>query len=307
MTRAHEQLIVERARSQRGLVTATDLSRVTGLPDEARRRMRTGRWQQVLPGVLAPATSEVTPELVAAAAMLWAPVALLSHHAAARSQGIWVPEPDRLRVTVPFSNPRRSVPGLEVVRTRVFPERYHSDGFLRWTPPARTVVDLGMCLTRRQLEAVLLSAVRAGSTSAADVEAVAALLPGRAGLADVRAVTALWSPERESFLEDLLHGDVAAVTDAGISRQHVVHDATGIVVARLDVALVGLRLGFEADGLHFHSTDEQIARDQARDRRLLRYGWQTIRFREDVLQHRALVRSEIRALVLRRTRDLRAA
>ncbi|HUR50727.1 MAG TPA: hypothetical protein VMZ11_01250 [Mycobacteriales bacterium] len=307
MTRAHELSVNELVRGQRGLVTVADLARVTGRADEARRRMRTGRWQRVLPGVLAPATSEVTPELLAAAAMLWEPAALLSHHAAAQRQGIWVPEMDRLRVTVPFRNPRRSVAGVEVFRTRVFPERFPTDGFLRWTPPARTLVDLGMCLSRRQLEAVLVGAVRAGRTSAAEVEAVAASMPGRAGLAVVRAVTALWTPQRESLLEDRLHGAVASATDEVVTRQHEVRDVAGDLVARLDVAVVALRLGFEADGLCFHSTDEQIAADQARDRRLLRYGWQTVRFREDALRNPAAVRAEVASLVRRRRQDQRAA
>lgn len=306
MTRAQEVSIAARARSQRGLVTAVDLAEVTGRPDELRRRLRTGRWQRVLPGVLASSTLEITHEVLAAAAMLWEPSALLSHHQAAAALGIWVPDPDRVHVTVPFSSKRRSTGQLEVVRTRAFPERCRTDGFLRLTPPARTVVDLGMCLTRRQLEAVLLSAVRIGATSAEAVLKEAQRLPGRAGLADVRAVTELWSPERESLLEDLLHADIAAVSEEPPVRQHEVVDPSGAVVARIDVAIVQLRLAFEADGLLHHSTDEQIARDQARDRRLLRYGWQTVRFREDALRARGSTRAEVSALLRRRRQDLRA-
>lgn len=307
MSRDHERTLSALALRQHGLLTATDLSRVTGRPDELRRRLRGGAWQEVLPGVVAPAAVEPNRALVASAAMLWAPTGQLSHHEAAAREGIWVPEGEHLRLTVPFASTRRSVKGLEVVRTRHLPRTFGTDGFHRWTPPARTVVDLGMVLTRRQLEAVLLSAIRRGATTAAQVDAVAATLSGRAGLADVRAVTDLWSPERESFLEDLLHGDLRATVPDEVVRQHRILDAQGNVVARTDAAIVALKLAFEADGLAFHSTDEQIAADQRRDRALLALGWLTVRFREDALANRFLVRREIAAVVARRRHDLRVA
>jgi very-short-patch-repair endonuclease len=307
MSRVEERALVQIARRQGGLLTPGDLIRITGRNDEARRRVRSGRWQVVLPGVLAPATLELNKALVASAALLWEPTSLLSHHEAASREGIWVPDPEHLRVTVPFTSKKRSVKNLEVVRTRVMPSHMRTDGFHRWTPVDRTVVDLGMVLTRKQLEAVLLSAIRLRKTSAAHVDRVADQLPGRAGLADVRAVTRLWLPERESLLEDVLHGDLLAAIPDEVSRQHTVTDAAGRLIARIDAALVNLRLAFEADGLFFHSTDEQIAADQARDRRLLGLGWQTVRFREDALTERSAVRREIAEIVARRRHDLRAA
>lgn len=307
MSREHERALVALARAQHGLLTAADLTRVVGRTDEYRRRRRSAAWQQVLPGVLASATVDVTRQVVASAAMLWEPSGLLSHHEAALREGIWVPDGDTLKLTVPYACTKRSVERLEVIRTRHPPRAFRTDGFHRWTPAARTIVDLGMVLTQRQLEAALLSAVRRRATTASDVEAQAATLPGRAGLADVRAVTALWNPERESLLEDLLHGDLRAAVPDEVVRQHRVVDTRGRVIARVDAAIVKLRLAFEADGLAFHSTDEQLAADQRRDRALLRHGWLTVRFREDALADRAGVRREITALVERRRHDLRAA
>lgn len=306
MSRAQDRELVTIAHRQRGLLLPQDLTSVTGRPDEWRRRLRSGLWQQVLPRVLAAATADVTDELRASAAMLWEPRALLSHHEAAAREGIWVPDRERLRVTVPFSSKKRSLAELEVIRSRVMPSTFQTDGFHRWTPAPRTVVDLAMVLTRKQLEAVLLSAVRHHKATAAEVEATADQLSGRAGLGDLRRVTALWSPERESFLEDLLFEDVRSQCHEAVTRQAQVRDRSG-QLNRIDVAVVSLRLAFEADGLAFHSTDQQIAADHRRDRRLMVLGWLTVRFREDALADRRAAREEVRALIDRRRRDLRAA
>jgi very-short-patch-repair endonuclease len=132
-------------------------------------------------------------------------------------------------------------------------------------------------------------------------------LRGRKGVAKARAVAALWSPERESLLEDQLFADVVSVVGSGVVRQLEVPGRAGSVQARLDVAVPELRLAFEADGLHFHSTDAQIAADQQRDRLLLALGWLVVRFREGALDNTLGVRREISAVVERRRRDLRAA
>ena len=307
MAAGQERALVALARTQRGHLTSADLHRITGRPDELRRRVRSGLWQEVVPGVVVSASIAVTDEVRESACMLWEPRSLLSHYNAARRNGIWAPDTDRVWLSTEFLSKRRSRAGIEVMRTRHLPQRFKSDGFHRWTPPARTVVDLAMCLTRRQLEATLLSAIRATGITAADVDTAAAELPGRAGLQLLREVTGLWTPERESLLEDELFGDVSAAVGSGVTRQHQIHDRSGRVAARIDVAVAQLRLAFEADGLLFHSTDLQLANDQKRDRFLLGRGWQTVRFREGALENRAGVRAEIRAIVDRRRRDLGAA
>jgi hypothetical protein len=45
-----------------------------------------------------------------------------------------------------------------------------------------------------------------------------------------------------------------------------------------DFADPAARIDFEVDGLAHHSTPGQMARDRARDRRLLAAGWVTIRY-----------------------------
>lgn len=307
VNRAQRQALLRVAQGQHGLVRHDDVQLIDSGRSALRDLRREGGWQTVLPGVLASATAVITPALMADAAMLWDTDCLLCGTSAAQRDRIWVPDVSGVRVTVPFASSRRSLPGLTVVRTRHFPRRHVSNGFHRWTEPGRTLVDLSQELTPRQLEASLLSAIRLKRTTAAEVDLATEGLNNRAGLAALHRITGLWSPERESLLEDRLYGDVTAVAPSGVSRQLVVSGADGRALARLDVAIEELRLGFEADGLHFHSTDEQIAADQQRDRALMGRGWQVVRFREGVLDHRAPVQADIRAIVAERRRQLHVA
>jgi very-short-patch-repair endonuclease len=305
---ATDRLLVQRARGQSGLLHERDLVALTGRTDALRRRLRSDLWQEVLPGVLAPAVLDVDRGLLEAGSMLWAPAGLLSHYCAARRDGIWVPDDERVWLAVPFEDGHRSRPGVEVIRTRHPVERWETDGFVRWTPAPRTLVDLAQVLDERTLAAVLLSAVRRKKTTAAAVSAAAEPLAGRAGLAMLARVVGLWAPERESLLEDGLFADVVSVADGEVvERQYVVGNRSGVTLGRADVGIPELRLAFEADGLFFHSTDAQIAADQRRDRQFLGTGWQTARFREGALDDRTLVRADVKAIIEVRRRQLRAA
>jgi hypothetical protein len=302
-----ERALATLARGQGGVLHERDLVDATGRSDELRRRLRSGIWQQVLPRVIAPAVTEVDRDLIGAAAMLWAPAGWLSHHDAARREGIWVPDDSRVWVGVPFKDGHRSRPGLEVIRTRHAP-RLRTDGFLRWAAPARTIVDLAQLLDERTLSAVLLSAVRKDKATAFDVAAAAEPLAGRAGLAVLSRVVGLWTPERESLLEDGLYADVSSIAVGyKVERQFVVRSRSGDYLGRADVAIEELRLAFEADGLLFHSSDAQVAADQLRDRRFMGAAWQTARFREAALGDRSIVRRDIAAIIEARRRQLRVA
>lgn len=296
------------ARGQHGLLARADVDTITGSTGAFEDLVAGEAWREVLPGVLAPAGSPSTMALVEAAAMLTDPRCVLSHHSAARRDEIWVPETKIAHVTLPWGADLRTRSDLIVTRTRCEGFTVLTDGFFRWSAPDRTVADLASLLTNAQLEAVLMSAIRREKTTAGAVAAAAVPLLRRPRTRDLLAITARWSPERESLLEDGLHADVcAAVPFFEVSRQHPVLRSDGSVQARLDVAIVDLMLAFEADGLFFHSTDEQIAADQRRDRALMARGWQVVRFREGPLSEHAAVRREVRAVVDQRRRAFRAA
>lgn len=308
MSRAVDKQLVALALAQDGVVSQHDAVRLTQRPDAVRNLVSGGYWQEVLPGVLAPAAVPPTTALLERASQLWAPGSALSHYSAARRDGIWVPDSDSAWITCPWEDPARSRPGLEVFRTRQMPGTLRSADGVTWTPAPRTVVDLASQLTSRQFASVLLSGIRVGKATAVEVEAEAVKLRGRKGVAMVREATALWTPERQSLLEDGLYADACAVVGSRmVTRQHPVYSASGSLLAKLDVAIPELKIGLEADGLVFHSSDEQIAADQQRDRRVLARGWSTTRFREGPIGDRATVQRDIRAIVEQRRRQWGAA
>lgn len=307
MRREITKLLAAKARERGGLLHESDATKIAKRPDALRVLTSSGLWQEVLPRVLAASTFEVTMTLLEDAAVLWDPNAILSHFSAARREGIWVPNDDRAWITAPFSSGSRSRPDVHVTRSRALPEIVNRLGHVRWTQPPRTIADLAGELTRNQLEAVLLSAIRLEKTTAAEVDLAAAPLKRRRGMTVLREVTSLWTPERDSMLEDGLHADVRAVVPSGVTRQHPVYRANGSLLAKLDVAIEELMLGFEADGLLFHSTDAQLAYDQQRDRSVMGRGWQVARFREGTLSHHAQVQRDIREIVEQRRRQLRVA
>lgn len=307
MDRRVTKALMAAARQQHGVLNAADVAAV----DSTRTLdglVRSAIWQEVLPGVVAPAAVEVTRELFESACMRWILPSMLSHESAARRHGFWVPDNPNACLTTLHTDPHRSRAGVQISRTRQYPKLQLRSGLHRYSMADRTIVDLAGRLTRRQLEAVLLSAIRNNATTAEEVRVQAQLLSRRPSVRLVMDVVALWTAERESLLEDRLYGDVCSVVPSHeVERQYVVENRDGSVYARLDVAVPRLRLDFEADGLLFHSTDDQIAADQRRDRGLFTRGWHTERFREGVLDDRAAVRRDIRAIVERRTRDQRAA
>ena len=302
MNRVLNRQLVQAALARGGALPASVAAAITGRATAPAELVASGLWSEVLPDVLAAAPSIPTLELRQSAALAWIPEAALSHFDAARFEGIWVPDSDEVWITATIRVGGRRQPGVRLVRTRQMPSDIRTNGHLRWTPPARTVVDLATHLTRKQLESVLLSAVRRDKATAAEVAAAAAPIARRPGLSVLFEVTGLWTPERQSLLEDGMHRDAVSVIPYGVTRQHEVRQRNGSLLAALDVAVPELRLGFEADGLLFHSTDEQIAADQARDRALMALGWQIVRFREGVLDDHAYVCREIRALYEARMR-----
>lgn len=133
----------------------------------------------------AAAARDVDTNLIESAAMLWVGRSMPSHFSAARREGLWAPDSDVAWLSTNFGSRERSQPGLRVYPSRQLPGAFRSDGFHRWTPEDRTIVDLAGEFPRRHLEAVLLSAIRLGRTTAAQVKATACHLRGRRGVAMV--------------------------------------------------------------------------------------------------------------------------
>lgn len=207
---------------------------------------------------------------------------------------------DRTRVTFP---------GVTLHRTRHLPS---SDRvFVRNIPCtglARTMCDVGATGDRRVVLRALDDCERRGvSLRWLEHTALAAHRPGQRGtrllldLLDERSALAVPG----SWFERLLHECLTSTQLAGMVRQHIIRDASGDFVARVDLALPPIRLGIEGHSRRFHVGRMVEAYDEDRDIRAAKAGWEIVYLGHAATRSARRVRCDIEAIADRRRHDLR--
>lgn len=148
------------------------------------------------------------------------------------------------------------------------------------TTAARTMTDLGSCLSLPQLEAAINAADRLDLISPPDLRRLIEMRKGRPGVAALRAVL-----DRHTF----------ALTDSDLERRFLpIARRAGLPLPETGVRLNGFKVDFlwrelglivETDGLRYHRTPEQQARDRRRDRAHAAAGLTTLRFTHAEVAH----------------------
>lgn len=246
------------------------------------RALAAEQWHRVLRGTYA--RGPQVPDLrvrAAAAARLLPERAVVADRCLLWLLGVDVlpPGPPVLEVVVP-----RDAVGVRRtgVRSRVAALPAHDvvrlgpEG-LRCLRPVRAVADLARSLPLGEAVVVADAAWHAGLC---DAQALRAELTAHAGLKGVvraRRVADLADPRAESPPETRLR---LALCDAGLLPvpQHVVLDARGRFVARVDLALPELRIAIEHDGQAVHDRAGAFAADRRRQNALVAAGWTVLRF-----------------------------
>lgn len=119
---------------------------------------------------------------------------------------------------------------------------------------------------------------------------------GLRGVQTARTAVALADGRAESPPESCVR---IALVQGGLEPvpQHVVLDATGRFVARVDLALVHERIALEYDGRASHGTAEAFVRDRQRQNDLVALGWRVLRFTAEDLRDPYGVVLRVRALL----------
>jgi very-short-patch-repair endonuclease len=141
-----DQAVAQLAAEQWGIVDNADL-RACGLSrDAVMRRRRAGHLFVVYPGVYAVGHAGLTPRgRFLAAVKACGPGAVLSHYSAGSLWELVIWDEDRpIDVIVPGRG-TRTIPGINVHRTRNPPKILHFDG-IPVTTPARALADLSLML-----------------------------------------------------------------------------------------------------------------------------------------------------------------
>jgi hypothetical protein len=313
-----ELRLLDHAERNHGIFTRR-IAREAGVPDaRIDQRIRTGRWELVQPRTVrvvgAPPTfhSDVLAAVLAAAdgGRGGRRRAVASHGTAARLLGLGHRmadlERDPVEITVAG---RGGMPQLwwdtVVHRTGSLPSQdvTEVDG-VPCTSGPRLVVDLAPAGEIVDALALADDVIGARLGTAMTVHACASrLATGRRHVWAVRDATGPGGADRfRSWLERTMSAELAVRGLTGGEWNAPIGTVTG-VVAEADILFRTAKVIVELDGLRFHSTPAQLARDRVRDRTLALMGYVVLRFSyREVVQEPDAVVAEIRhALALRTT------
>lgn len=242
--------------------------------DAIRHRIATGRLHPLWRGVYSIGRPQVSRHGRWMAAVLsCGRHAALSHASAAGLWGLGIRERGAIEVSVaaPARNRR---PGIRVHRRRptVMNDvtQRHS---IPATTPVRTLVDLASYLPLNRLEAAINEADKLDHVDFSSLQAAVKELPPGPGLAALR---------------DLLDRRTYVLTDSELERRFLpIARAAGLPAPltgcqvngfKVDFYWPGLGLVVETDGLRYHRTPTQQARDRLRDQAHLAAGLTPLRF-----------------------------
>lgn len=267
-------------------------------PEAIEHRLAKGRLHRLHRGVYAVGRPELDRwGRWMAAVLSCGDGAALSHSSAAVLWGIGSERSDRIEVSIPSTSPLRR-PEIEVHRR---PKLRDADVTERHripvTTPVRTMIDLAYILDGRELERAVNEADRLELVDPPSLLRALADYPGHRGVGSLKA---------------LLGERVFRLTDSELERRFL-----GLVRrARLPLPLTqqrvnGYRVDFfwpeldlvvETDGLRYHRTPAQQARDRRRDQAHTAAGTAHLRFTHAQVRYAA---SEVEETLVTTVRRLR--
>lgn len=265
------------AEKQHGAITHAQALKLGLTREQIQGRRRSGRWRStearqvyVLAGV-----KETWQQTVMVAVLAGPPGTVASHLSAAALLDVGDP-PEIPHVTAsPKANGRYR--GAVVHRSPLDPFDVCVVSAIACTRPERMLVDCAAVVSHQALcelvDQTLFRFADAGRVRAAMARASRA--PGRKGLGSLDAALAVWTsgPKPGSPAEMRLVRHLHRLGFPLPQRQWKVRDASGRVVAKIDLAWPDWLVGLEYDGEEFHGPRRWTA-DAEREERLAALGWQ---------------------------------
>jgi very-short-patch-repair endonuclease len=285
----------ELTRRQHGVVTRRQLLDLGLKPDAVKHRVAKGRLHPVARGVYVVGRPELTLRGRFMAAVLGSGrCAALSGESAAALWGIRRWAPGAIEVSAPNGGASR---GMAVRRRLLRADDLTTRDGIAVTTPVCTLIDLAARLSRDQLEAAINAADVHDLVSPDGLRAVLENAPPRRGVAalrralDLRTFTLTRSALERRFLP--------IARAVGLPKPETAVMVNGFEV---DFFWPDLKLVVETDGLRYHRTPAEQARDRRRDQAHMAAGLTQLRFtHEQVRFERAYVKSTL-AAVARRVR-----
>jgi hypothetical protein len=285
---AEARLLYELAATQHGVVARAQLVAAGMSWRAADRRLRSGEYRWLFPGVYAYSTAPESHKQRLIAASLWAS-GHVSHRAAAAMHNLAGFGSSRL---VEISTPRSvSHPGVVVHKRRPLPACDLSRvGGLLVTAVHRTLLDIGSVAPEPAVEVALDDALRRGLTSLPQLRSLLENAGGR-GVRGTAALRRILEARREdrgvchSPLETLARRLFRSSSLPPPVKQYPVTDA-GTFLGRVDFAYPERKIAIEVLGWEAHSGRRRWEKDVRRRTLLESRGWMVLEFTwDEVINH----------------------
>jgi very-short-patch-repair endonuclease len=262
------------AREQHGVVTRAQLIGLGYGSEVIRHRLRGGRLHRVRRGVYAIGRPELSRLGVWMAAVLsCGPRALLSHESAAALWGIRPGGGRLIEVSVPNRVLRRRAGIVVHRRSGLSLDDLAIHRAISVTSPVCTIVDLSARLSPRKLEAMVNEADK---LDIVDPERLRQALEDRAGRPGVAVLRGLLDRQTFTLTDSALERLFLPIARrAGLPPPLTSQMVNGF---KVDSYWPALALVVETDGLRYHPTPAQQARDRLRDQAHLTAGLRPLRF-----------------------------
>lgn len=259
---------------QHGVVARRQLLGLGFGPDAIKHRVTRGRLHPIRRGIYAVGRAELSEHGRWMAAVLsCGSGAALSHASAAALWRIADEQAHRIEVSVPIPRAPRP-PGIHVHRrAHLAPTDLSARHRIPRTSPVRTLLDLACRLSLAELETAINAADRNDAINPETLRAALDAHAGESGVGRLRQVLdrrtfALTDSELERLFMPLAR-------QAGLTKP-----VTGALVNgfKVDFYWPELSLVVETDGLRYHHTPNQQARDRLRDQVHVACGLTCLRF-----------------------------
>ena len=239
-----------------------------------RHRVAIGRLHPVRRGVYAVGRPQLTRYGRWMAAVLsCGPAAALSHTSAAALWRIGEEGGDRIEVSVPARRAPRQA-GIRVHRRATLtPVDLGTHRRIPVTSPVRTLIDLALGLDCAHLEAAINAADKRELIDPESLRTALETLAGQPGVAILRELL-----DRRTFVltdSELERRFLPIARRAGLSKPHTGQRLNGF---KVDFYWLDLGLVVETDGLRYHRTPAEQARDRLRDQAHTAAGLTHLRF-----------------------------
>lgn len=261
------------ARRQQGLLTWSQLIGLGFSAHAIKHRIRKGRLRRVHPTVYAVGWGELSTERTWMAAVLACGTdALLSHSSAA---ALW--DIGRIAAQPEITVPAHRHPhpaGVRVHRTMTLqPEDLCVHHGIPVTSPIRTLIDLATRLSLPSLEAAINAADKHDLVDPDALRAAIERRPGQRGVPHLRRVL-----DMRAFV--LTDSELERMMLPLIRRAGLPLPQTGVMLNGFKVDFFWPEIGLvvETDGLRYHRTQAQQARDGVRDHSHVEAGLLPLRF-----------------------------